>query len=85
MVPVAKLFAKKVLTVSAIQYPGQLTKPIKDFLGGDFFCDEMGLHVVITGGVVDPSVGHWFVRDENGVLSVLHPNTFAERYAEIAE
>jgi len=78
-------YAKKVLTVDALQYPGELTQNFRAFLQQDLFVNDSGINIVCTGGLTRPVKGDWVVRDENGVVSVLHPNTFKDRYAEIVE
>jgi hypothetical protein len=78
-------FYKKVLTVEAVEWPGQLTKEMKAFLNDDVFVDFRGVSIVCVGGVTMPFQGDWIVRDENGVLSVLAPNIFKERYDPVVE
>lgn len=79
-----KKYAKKVLTVDAMQWKG-LTQNMRAFLQQDMYVDDMGPHIVCTGGLTRPENGDWIVRDENGVVSVLHPNIFKDRYSEILE
>jgi len=78
-------YAKKVLSVDALQYTGELTQNFRAFLQQDLFVDDNGVNIVCTGGLARPARDDWVVRDENGVVSVLHPNTFKDRYAEITE
>lgn len=80
-----KKYAKKVLTVDALQFTGELNQNFRAFLQQDLFITDTGINIVCTGGLTRPVVGDWIVRDENGVVSVLHPNSFKERYAEILE
>jgi hypothetical protein len=77
-------YVQKVLTVDAVQYQG-LTQNLRAFMQGDLFVNDMGVNIVCVGGLTQPLKGDWIVRDVNGVVSVLAPNIFKERYAEIVD
>jgi hypothetical protein len=77
-------FYKKVLTVDVIEWPGEMTPELRTFLQHDAYENHVGWNIVCVGGLTRPQKGDWIVRDENGVVSVLAPNIFKERYAEVA-